>query len=129
MIPDLRELGIGLVPFGPLAERRQKEEKERAEVEERQCLPADLQIEAILSDTSLSNAHKIPLLYTALAKKLDADIEDPQRRVRALQGAPTDVIEKMKLTRLYDKRSKLFDIMREGIELESEATRRTLASI
>jgi hypothetical protein len=78
---------------------------ERIQELRRQLAPADPQIEAILSD---------PLEGL---NKLDEDIAAQARRVEALQNSrlpsATVDVETMKLKRLIDKRSQLFDLLRQ----------------
>jgi len=100
---------------------------------QRQSPFADSQSEAIFEDPTLSPEDKITLTRMMLIQKLDDDIAEQTRRVSALQNSPsTDQsidVETMKLKRLIDKRSQMFDMLRQIIDKYNETAKGIIDSM
>ena len=100
---------------------------------QRQSPFADSRSEAIFEDPTLSPEDKITLIRMMLIQKLDDDVAEQTRRVSALQNSPsTDQsidVETMKLKRLIDKRSQMFDMLRQIIDKYNETAKGIIDSI
>src|SRR5262249_967028 len=86
----------------------------------------------VLNDSSLTVEDKITLMLMMIMEKMDQDIEAQGNYINALQqqqqaqqasggqggggGAPSIDVETMKLKRLIDKRSQMFDMLRQIID-------------
>jgi TIR domain len=99
----------------------------------RQYLPADPQIQATLSDPSLSPEDKMTLTLMAVMNKLDADIADQAQRTNALQSSSSSNqsidVEAMKLKRMIDKRSQMFDMLRQIIDKYNQTAKGIIDSM
>jgi hypothetical protein len=85
-------------------------------------------ISAMLGSGGLTVEDKITLMIMMIMKKMDQDIEKQANYINSLQqqqqaggaggggGAPSIDVETMKLKRLIDKRSQMFDMLRQIID-------------
>jgi hypothetical protein len=104
-------------------------------------------ISGVLADGSLTVEDKICLMLMMIMKKMDQDIENQANYINALQqaqnaagkggggkgggvpGAPSIDVETMKLKRLIDKRSQMFDMLRQIIDKYNQTAKGIIDSI
>jgi hypothetical protein len=91
--------------------------------------PTDSQAAAVLADLSLSPEDKAALLQMSLMKRLDHDIEDQVLRAEALRNSRLADEEVMKLKRLIDKRSQVFEALSQIIDRYNETAKRAIEKI
>jgi hypothetical protein len=101
---------------------------------------------AVLSDPGLTVEDKVTLLIMMIMKKMDQDIERQANYINALQqqqqggggkggkgggggGAPSIDVETMKLKRLIDKRSQMFDMLRQIIDKYNQTAKGIIDSM
>jgi len=88
-----------------------------------------------LLDPSLSEEDKRALLIMSILKGLDRDVEEQVRLVNSIRessstsGAPSIDVETMKLKRLIDKRSQMFDVLRKEIDEYNQRAKDIIDSI
>jgi hypothetical protein len=98
----------------------------------------------MLSSGGLTVEDKITLMIMMIMKKMDKDIEAQANRINALQqqqqsggaggaggggGAPSIDVETMKLKRLIDKRSQMFDMLRQIIDKYNQTAKGIIDSM
>lgn len=96
----------------------------------------DAQIAAVLADPSLSIEDQVVLVLMLIMKALDKDIENQTKHIQELQkqqnkdGSNTSIdVETMKLKRLIDKRSQLFDTLRQIIDKYNQTAKSLIDTI
>jgi hypothetical protein len=88
-----------------------------------------------LLDPSLSEEDKRTLLIMSILKGLDRDVEEQVRLVNSIKessstpGAPSINVETMKLKRLIDKRSHMFDVLHKEIDEYNQRAKDIIDSI
>jgi hypothetical protein len=104
-------------------------------------------ISAMLADGGLTVEDKITLMIMMIMKKMDQDIEKQANYINSLQqqqqsgggaggkggggggGAPSIDVETMKLKRLIDKRSQMFDMLRQIIDKYNQTAKGIIDSM
>jgi hypothetical protein len=102
---------------------------------------------AVMADGSLTVEDKVTLLIMMIMKKMDKDIEAQANYINALQqqqnggggkgggkgggggGSPSIDVETMKLKRLIDKRSQMFDMLRQIIDKYNQTAKGIIDSM
>jgi TIR domain/NACHT domain len=96
-------------------------------------LPRGHDIEEVWSDLELSLDDKVAIVASLVIKRLDQDIELQAQSVQALRdGAPASgsiAVETMKLKRLIDNRSQMFDMLRQIIDKYNQTAKGIIDSI
>jgi hypothetical protein len=87
------------------------------------------QVRGILLDPALGNEDKVILAITLMMKDLDGEIEEASRQLRGSSPSPTLDVETIKLKRLIDQRSQLFDQLRLIIDKYNQTARGIIDSI
>jgi hypothetical protein len=78
--------------------------------------PDDLDVHRIMENKSLTVNDKIMLMSTRIMGRIDQDIIQQSRHLEEIRGSvgePTLDVESMKLKRLIDKRTQMFNTLRE----------------
>jgi len=91
--------------------------------------PASEDVQAILLDPSLSELDKITLLNMLTMKAIDRDIEHQVQLVNSIQYSPSVDVETMKLKRMIDKRSQIFDMLRQQIDQYNKTAKAIIDSM
>jgi len=91
-------------------------------------------IEKTMHDPSLAEEEKADLLKSLMLaemRSLDSEIERQARNAQSKQGAsgPSIDVETMKLKRLIDKRSQMFDLLRQIIDNHNASAKSIIQSI
>ena len=101
-------------------------------------------INGVLNDPALTVEDRVTLMIMMIMKKMDQDIERQARYINALQqqqqggkggggkgggGAPSIDVETMKLKRMIDKRSQMFDMLRQIIDKYNQTAKGIIDSI
>ncbi len=103
-------------------------------------------VAGVLNDSSLTVEDKVTLMIMMIMKKMDKDIEKEANHVNALQqqqnasgqggangdgsgSSPSIDVETMKLKRLIDKRSQMFDMLRQIIDKYNETAKGIIDSM
>ena len=99
---------------------------------------AQVEFDAMLADPTLTDEDKATIGRMLLMKRIDADIKDQTGRVNTLQalrrsgdersGAEIDR-ETMKLKKFIDKRSQMFDLLRQTIDKYNQTAKAIIDSI
>ena len=102
---------------------------------------------AVLNDPSLTVEDKVTLMLMLIMKKMDKDIEKQANYINDLQqqqqkggkgggkgkggggSSPSIDVETMKLKRMIDKRSQMFDMLRQIIDKYNETAKNIIQSI
>jgi len=105
------------------------------------------EVSAVLNDPSLTVEDKVTLMIMLIMKKMDKDIERQAQHINSLQqqqnggggpgangpgqlgGAPSIDVETMKLKRLIDKRSQMFDMLRQIIDKYNQTAKGIIDSM
>ena len=106
-------------------------------------------VSAVLNDSSLTVEDKVTLMLMLIMKKMDKDIEKQAEYVNKLQqqqnkkggkgggkgkgggggSSPSIDVETMKLKRMIDKRSQMFDMLRQIIDKYNETAKNIIQSM
>jgi hypothetical protein len=105
-------------------------------------------VSGVLNDASLTVEDKVTLMIMMIMKKMDKDIEQEANHVNSLQqqqdangqgeagangsgssSSPSIDVETMKLKRLIDKRSQMFDMLRQIIDKYNETAKGIIDSM
>jgi hypothetical protein len=108
------------------------------------------EITNVLNDPTLTVEDKVTLMIMLIMKKMDKDIEKQAQEINKLQqqqskggsgagapggangplgGAPSIDVETMKLKRLIDKRSQMFDMLRQIIDKYNQTAKGIIDSM
>ncbi len=94
-------------------------------------------------DAGLSVEDKIALMLMLIMRNMDREIEDQARRVQSLQAtgarkpapaarqdaSPSIDVETMKLKRVIDKRSQMFDTLRQIIDRHNDTAKNVIQTV
>jgi hypothetical protein len=103
-------------------------------------------VSAVLNDPTLTVEDKVTLMIMLIMQKMDKDIEKQAQSINKLQqqqnggggagggkggldGAPSIDVETMKLKRLIDKRSQMFDMLRQIIDKYNQTAKGIIDTI
>jgi flagellar motility protein MotE (MotC chaperone) len=89
----------------------------------------DPKIDAILADPSLNIPDKIDLASASMLQRLDQDIAEQSKRIETLRNTPAVDVEVMKLKRLVDRRSQMFDLLRQIIDQSNKTAKGIIDSM
>jgi hypothetical protein len=78
--------------------------------------PSNEDVQKILIDSSLSDRDKLTALILATTRTIDRDIDEQSTRVKAISDSGSIDVETMKLKRLLDRRSQMYDVLRQQID-------------
>jgi hypothetical protein len=103
-------------------------EQQRAQLERDLKQKAQTQAQQILSDPKLTTEDKVAVVLTLIAGKMEADIQS-QMSVLENTQAPSIDVETMKLKRMIDKRSQMFDMMSQIIDKYNQTAKNIIQNI
>jgi hypothetical protein len=83
----------------------------------------------VLSDPSLTEEDKLTLLTMMTTKAIDRQIEEQVRLINSAVDSATVDVETMKLKRMIDKRSQLFEAMRAQIDGHNQKAKAIIDSM
>jgi hypothetical protein len=103
-------------------------EQQRAQIERDLKQKLQTQAQQILSDPKLTTEDKIAVILTLIAGKMETDIEKQTAAVSGASGPSIDV-ETMKLQRMVQKRTQMFDMVRQIIDKYNQTAKNVIQSI